>query len=496
MKKTVGLILSVALLATTASCTRPGNLPEDLHIVDPAKPESVTSPQDELPDVKKSPFSNYTDILDTITLLHSENGEAAFRDKYPNPDERETVIFSHLADFICGGIGYCVKDINNDGVDELILLTENWKLRGLFTMQNGVPVFLDQCDDGGIGQDGKIRTVTVEETDESTKTVYRLKSLVNGAIVTEVEFGKTTFRDTDKKDACYQIVNGKSIEKDSYDITDLILTHSFRDYHILTPDADITCTRLLDIPALMDSGKYFTLSSLKNSDYNRTYFFEIYDKDGNTVLSGKEEYLYIYEEKFENGDTIVSISYRDGNIYYSIQQNRFSEKFQDVREVQNGLIAYFQGEGDSKRLTVQNIFDKNIFYKEYDYKSCSVIRFSEDGKSLTLKYQVSGNKNLTTEVLCLETLPILRTKKICYIRYGSNISSNCVYVSSGIRAVLRADTNDTIRLLSETPIIGGEYESEDGIRNDWYCIDYCGHTCYVTADSFEVDTCVVPGEPG
>ena len=52
---------------------------------------------------------------------------------------------------------------------------------------------------------------------------------------------------------------------------------------------------------------------------------------------------------------------------------------------------------------------------------------------------------------------------------------------------MRADTNDTIRLLGDGAIVGGEYTSDDGtVRNDWYCIDYRGEVRYVTADSFEM----------
>ena len=117
--------------------------------------------------------------------------------------------------------------------------------------------------------------------------------------------------------------------------------------------------------------------------------------------------------------------------------------------------------------------------------------FSEDGKSVTLQYRLSGFSNQITRVLCFETLPILETKKICYIRVGPGLHYEALHVSSGTRAVLRADTNDTIRLLSTTPITGGEYESDGGVRNDWYMIDYKGKTCYVSADSFEVSTFVV-----
>ena len=479
------------MLTTCVSCVPIGNRSDNTH----TDSESTTTSQNNTPVEEASAFLNYDDILNTITLLYNVNGESTFRAEHPDLNARESFIFDHLSDFICGGIGYCVKDINGDGIEELIMLTENWRLRGLFTMQNGVPVLLEQCDHGGIGRDGKIRVEMIEETNEGTRTIYRLKSLENGALVTEVEFGETLSHDETRSSECYQVINGERVKKTAYDIVELRTTYSFRDYFNLTPDVGITCTRLLDIPTPMENGEYFAISSLKNADDSRTYFYEIYDKDNNTVLSGETDRVYIYEIKTEN-DTVVSISVGSDRIYYSVEQSRFSERFQEsIWDTDGKLIVYFRGESDQKRLVVQNIFDKSLFYKEYDHEICNgsahFVRFSQDGKSLTLKYRLPQNSNSTTNVLCLETLPILRTKKICYIRYESSISSDFVYASSGVRAVLRADTNDTIRLLRETPIIGGEYESEDGIRNDWYFIDYLGRSFYVTADSFEVDTFIV-----
>ena len=62
-------------------------------------------------------------------------------------------------------------------------------------------------------------------------------------------------------------------------------------------------------------------------------------------------------------------------------------------------------------------------------------------------------------------------------------------LSSGNPAYLRSATQDTARLLQVEPVIGGSYESDNGtVRNDWYKISYYGKECYVSADSFEVDT--------
>ena len=155
-------------------------------------------------------FCNYQDILDAISLLHSQ-GDSFNDSQYSNLDKRESEIYNSLSHFICGGSGYCIKDINNDGVDELILLTEWWNLKGMFTMKDGLPVLLEKCDDGGIGKDGKIRVEYTEESGEYRKTIYRLKSLEDGALVTSAELEEIDFIDGDKTDEYYQIINGEGV---------------------------------------------------------------------------------------------------------------------------------------------------------------------------------------------------------------------------------------------------------------------------------------------
>lgn len=447
--------------------------------------QTQKDPQD--PDEIVEPFCNYQDILDAISLLHSQGG--SFNDsQYSDLDEREREIYNSLSHFICGGSGYCIKDINNDGVDELILLTEWWNLKGMFTMKDGLPVLLEKCDDGGIGKDGKIRVEYTEETGEYKKTVCRLKSLEDGALVTSAELEEIDFIDGDKTNEYYQIINGERVKKPKYEFSDLRVSYSFRDYPNLTSSADISCTRLLDIPTLRTQGEYFSESVQKNSDGGITYIIKVYDKDGNIVLSRVGEYLSVYEMKVSDQETVVSINYGDGNKnYYNTLENRFSKDFRNenvLAEMGRTIVCMSEKAGE-KRLEVRDIFDSSRFYRIYDHElvkgdSKPSVWFSQDGRSITLQ-------DRTTQVLCLETLPILKTKKICYIRYDTSISSGVVMASSGVRAVLRADTNDTIRLLGDGAIVGGEYESDDGtVRNDWYCIDYKGKICYVTADSFEM----------
>ncbi len=54
--------------------------------------------------------------------------------------------------------GYTIKDINGDGVEELILLTDGYDILALFTMKDGRAVWLREATGAWIDEYGKIRT--------------------------------------------------------------------------------------------------------------------------------------------------------------------------------------------------------------------------------------------------------------------------------------------------------------------------------------------------
>lgn len=501
MKRLLSIFLCLIMLCAAVACSKKNDqtqnedMPEQTSQSNAQEQQSQDGEQNSeqnSEDIHTSMlFGDYQDILDTISLLHSQ-GDSFDASKYSDLDEREDAIYNSLSHFICGGIGYCIKDINNDGVDELIMLTEMWELRGLFTMNGDLPVLLEKCDNGGIGNDGKIRAEYIEESEEYVKTVYSLKSLVDGALLTELELEEIDYVDDDSSDQYYQITEGERVEKALYEFTDLKISYSFKDYHILTPSADIVCTRLLDIPTVIERGEYYSESVLKDENGSYIYYLNVYDKNGNLVSLYQGKYVGAYEFKNDEQETIVKIYQEDEKIiYYNVLEGVFSEEFgsDKILTERGRVLVCISEQSGEKHLVVRDIFDPTKLYLAYDHEAVKSgapsVDFSQDGKSITLKYRSEGAKNDTTRVLCLENLSVLKTQKICYVRYEPSINSDCVMVSSGIRAVLRADTSDTIRCLDS--LSGGEYTSDDGtVRNDWYCIDYRGEICYVTADSFEV----------
>jgi len=181
------------------------------------------------------------------------------------------------------------------------------------------------------------------------------------------------------------------------------------------------------------------------------------------------------------------IRFVDGSscFYYSVTRNAFSDLFTGNSVFHGELIAYVKDD----ILTVQNIFDKSLYYETYpEYRGVYSQYFSQDGKSLDFRHAVRGAQKDGTAVVCFDTLPIIRANKICYVRTGPGTNYDCVMISSGEPAYLRPKTSDTARLLQEETIIGGSYPSDDGtMRNDWYRISYHGQECYVSADSFTVE---------
>lgn len=236
------------------------------------------------------------------------------------------------------------------------------------------------------------------------------------------------------------------------------------------------------IGTVLTKGEHYLLicDDFSNGRQGRT-LYEIYDVYGNLAREGIGESDFHVMREGE----ILQIWNGGPCFYYSIARNEFSDPFYGYHNFHGELIAYVK----DGILTVQNLFDKSLYYETYpEYRGVYSYYFSQDGKSLDFRHAVDGAQKDGTAVVCFEPLPIIRTNKICYIRTGPGVDCDVVMPSSGTYAYLRSATSDTARLLQEEPIIGGEYQSDDGtIRNDWYRISYHGKECYVSADSFTVE---------
>lgn len=150
---------------------------------------------------------------------------------------------------------------------------------------------------------------------------------------------------------------------------------------------------------IIDSGTYYRI--YKGNITQVCY--DIYNLDGEIVLSEKTDRSL--KINMINDDIIdIETGMGTGIIihkYYSVGENIFSQEFQYVLSNSDKLIAYIDAPKEkpleNRKVIVQNIFDKSLFYKEFrlDFSNVDTpaieAKFSKDGVSLQLTY-LSGEE--------------------------------------------------------------------------------------------------------
>lgn len=160
---------------------------------------------------------------------------------------------------------------------------------------------------------------------------------------------------------------------------------------------------------IIDSGKYYRI--YKENDNQVRY--EIYNPEGKIALSEKTDRPI--EINMISDDTIdIGIDMGTGitiHKYYNANENIFSGEFTNVLTNSDKLIAYIdvskENPLENRKIVVQNIFDKNMFYKEFKLNFSNVdtpvieAKFSKDGASLLLTYLSGEEQTQTSEILDL-----------------------------------------------------------------------------------------------
>lgn len=157
---------------------------------------------------------------------------------------------------------------------------------------------------------------------------------------------------------------------------------------------------------LIDSGDYF---KLYDDTLSETY--EIYNSQGELVRTETTDDPISITMLNES---ILDISICKGtgitqHTYYDAEQNTFSTKFSYVICTDGELIAYIglsEDGADNKSLIVQNIFNKEVYYKEFKgafdevdtYELASVDgEFSKDLSTFTVHYYQNNRQNQLTK---------------------------------------------------------------------------------------------------
>lgn len=158
----------------------------------------------------------------------------------------------------------------------------------------------------------------------------------------------------------------------------------------------------LDERRLIDSGDYFKLY-----DNTLSEIYEIYNSQGELVRTETTDDPISITMLNES---VLDISIGKGtgitqHTYYDTEQNVFSDEFSYVICTDGELVAYIglsEDGADNKSLIVQNIFNKEIYYKEFKgafdevdtYELSSVGgEFSEDFSKLTVRYYQRNQQN-------------------------------------------------------------------------------------------------------
>ena len=160
---------------------------------------------------------------------------------------------------------------------------------------------------------------------------------------------------------------------------------------------------------IIDSGKYYRI--YKENDNQVRY--EIYNPDGKIALSEKTDRPI--EINMISDDTIdIGIDMGTGitiHKYYDANENIFSGEFTNVLTNSDKLIAYIdvskENPLENRKVVVQNIFDKSLFYEEFKLDFSNVdtpvieAEFSKDGACLLLTYLSGEEQTQTSEILDL-----------------------------------------------------------------------------------------------
>ena len=122
-----------------------------------------------------------------------------------------------------GGMGYATKDINNDGIDELVFMTKDYRIFALFTMENSQPKLLLYSDKTSFLIDNE-GTVHGSRYSPNEYSICYTKTIVDGELV-GLEYGAVADGDSVKY---YKIENGKSFDSDREEFYRLMEIDQYR----------------------------------------------------------------------------------------------------------------------------------------------------------------------------------------------------------------------------------------------------------------------------
>lgn len=198
MKKFLAITVMMALLLCSVSCTfwKPqGNGPD-------APPDPIEN--------QPVVYSSYADVIDHYkSLLRAKINQETLAEPSASAGEIENALVEIARDCEApSAMGYATKDLNGDGMDELVLLNKNNRLYALLTERNHSPVLLLNTThmSSAITPDG---TVYAYRSNGNQGEYVYVKQIVDGRLE-GLEFGKNV--DGQNTVQYYKIENGNRTE--------------------------------------------------------------------------------------------------------------------------------------------------------------------------------------------------------------------------------------------------------------------------------------------
>ncbi|MBQ8212508.1 MAG: hypothetical protein IJZ80_00735 [Clostridia bacterium] len=218
MKKLTALLLVSTLLFSLSACIGK-RAPDDSTATSQTQQVMQTDGTESEPETRipmLTSFDDYESVIDlyknVIQICFNYEDSKDAHEKYAADlgitDESEKALFGTLltsaylfypgrgAEFPHSphhklSCGYAIKDLNGDGIDELIFMTEEGHVTAIFSMENGTPILLDHFIPRGrcwIDGDGRIHFNGSGGADSSINAVYQVAS-GGGSLELIAEFG-------------------------------------------------------------------------------------------------------------------------------------------------------------------------------------------------------------------------------------------------------------------------------------------------------------------
>lgn len=140
------------------------------------------------------------------------------------------------------------------------------------------------------------------------------------------------------------------------------------------------------------------------------YFYNVYDNSGECIDRG----FHIREIRFEITDEILSVRMGFGTYsfkcrYYNSNTSQISRFYDNPLEISGNYITYFKSKNDEDIvLIVQDIFDKTVYYKEFERNFSPVVlnvysetEFINNNKQLKISYPINQSNEIITEIIDL-----------------------------------------------------------------------------------------------